>query len=110
MLDLPDIHIKNEFGVDDYIESKSSEAECLMQLGKIFEAVEKFESVKLKIEKELVFDKPLIYINICNQLGNCYLKIDDLTRALENFEISLSLINKLEDKSQISDMIVSKIC
>eukprot|EP00347_Sterkiella_histriomuscorum_P023783 403333405 len=110
MLDQLDVHIKNEFGIDDYIESRSSEAECLMQLGKLFEAVDKFESVKSQIEKELVFDKPLIYINICNQLGNCYLKIDDQTRALENFETSLSLINKLEDKSQVSDLIVSKIC
>ena len=48
-----------------------------MELGKVYEAVEKFESVKKDIEKEVVFDKPMIYINICNQLGNSYLKVDN---------------------------------
>ncbi|CDW82633.1 tpr domain containing protein [Stylonychia lemnae] len=103
-------HVKNEFGIDDFIEVRSCEAECLMQLGKIFDAVEKFEWVKSEIDKEIVFDKPLIYINICNQLGNCYLKTNNSSKALENFEASMLLISKLEDKSQVNELIISKIC
>jgi len=61
-----DYHTRNEFGIDDFIEVRSCEGESLMQLGKIFEAIEKFEKVKSEIDKEIVFDKPLIYINICN--------------------------------------------
>ena len=69
--------MKNEYGNDDYIQVRASEAECLLQSGKVYEAIEKFEKVKREIKQEVVFDKPLLYINICNQLGNCYLRVCD---------------------------------
>jgi len=25
----------------------------------------------------VVFDKPLLFINVCNQIGNCYMKINE---------------------------------
>jgi len=43
-------------------------------------------------------------------LGNCYLKTNDSEKALENFEASLVLINKLGDKTLVNELIVSKIC
>ena len=38
------------------------------------------------------------------------MKVDDKDKALENFETSLLLINKLEDRGAVSELIVSKIC
>lgn len=57
-----------EFGVDDYIKARAGLAECLMNCGpeRIDEAIQKFEGVKRKIEAEVVFDKPVLFINICN--------------------------------------------
>ena len=55
-----------EFGVDDYIKARAGLAECLLNCGEIEEAIEKFEHVKQKIENEIVFDKPIMFINICN--------------------------------------------
>jgi len=57
-----------------------------------------------------VFDKPVLFINTCNQLGNCYLNIRDLENAKENFEKSLLLIKKLDSTTErVDDAIVSKI-
>ena len=75
-----------EFGVDDYIKAWAGLAECLMNSGLIEEALIKFEHVKQKIENEIVFDKPILFINVCNQLGNCYLKTNDLAQAKKCFE------------------------
>ena len=55
-----------EFGVDDYIKARAGLAECLMNCNKLPEAISKFEGVKKKIESEVVFDKPILFINICN--------------------------------------------
>ena len=55
-----------EFGVDDYIKARAGLAECLMNCGRFSEAIYKFEGVKKKIESEIVFDKPILFINICN--------------------------------------------
>lgn len=55
-----------EFGVDDYIKARAGHAECLMNCSKVPEAIQKFEGVKRKIEAEVVFDKPTLFINICN--------------------------------------------
>ena len=52
-------------------------AECLLNLNRADEAINKFESVKKRIQAEVVFDKPILLINTCNQLGNCYLKIQN---------------------------------
>ena len=66
--------------------------------------------MKRKIEAEVVFDKPILFINICNQLGNCYLKTGDLKAAKENFEQSLRLIRKVEGTSdKIDNAIIGKI-
>ena len=75
-----------EFGVDDYIKARAGLAECLMNSGRTEEAIQKFEGVKRKIESEVVFDKPILFINICNQLGNCYLRLGILDAAKDNFE------------------------
>lgn len=99
-----------EFGVDDYIKARAGLAECLMNCDKPSEAIQKFEGVKRKIESEVIFDKPILFINVCNQLGNCYLRIGSLQAAKENFEQSLRLIQKVEKTSdKISDTIIAKI-
>ena len=99
-----------EFGVDDYIKARAGLAECLMNEEGFAEATQKFEGVKRKIEAEVIFDKPILFINICNQLGNCYLKDGNLEAAKDNFEQSLRLIQKVDKTSdKISDAIVAKI-
>ena len=99
-----------EFGVDDYIKARAGLAECLMNCNRPSEAIQKFEGVKRKIEAEVVFDKPILFINICNQLGNCYLKAGSLSAAKETFEQSLRLIQKLDGTAdKIGDDIVAKI-
>lgn len=55
-----------EFGVDDYIKARAGLAECLMNCNRHNEAIQKFEGVKRKIESEVIFDKPILFINICN--------------------------------------------
>jgi len=110
-----------EFGVDDYIRTKASYAESIMNMGDVELAIQKFENAKFSIENEIVYENPMVYVNICNQLANCYLqtKDKDLTKALENFELSLCMINKMEAEKavdgfdgpqQISPLIVAKIC
>jgi tetratricopeptide (TPR) repeat protein len=61
------------FGVDEYLKAQAHLAEAFMKIGRIDLAIEKFESVRLKILQEVVFDKPYILINTCSQLGNCRL-------------------------------------
>lgn len=63
----------HEFGVDEYIRTKASYAECLMNLGQIQHAIDKFENAKRAIENEIVYENPMLFVNVCNQLGNCYL-------------------------------------
>ena len=110
-----------EFGVDDYIRTKASYAESIMNMGDIQQAIQKFENAKFSIENEIVYENPMIYVNICNQLANCYLLLPekDLDKALENFELSLCTISKIESEKaadrcegtdQISPLIVAKIC
>ena len=75
-----------EFGMDDYIRTKSRYAESIMQMGDFHSAIDKFENAKLSIENEIVYEHPLLFVNICNLLGNCYIKVGNLGRALQNFE------------------------
>ena len=63
----------HEFGVDEYIRAKASYAECIMNLGQTQHAIDKFENVKKAVESEIVYENPLLFVNVCNQLGNCYL-------------------------------------
>lgn len=106
-----------EFGVDDYIRTKARYAESIMHFGDIADAIEKFENTKRSIENEIVYENPMILVNICNQLGNCYLKYKKFDLALDNFENSLCLINKVENekrhkelKEAINPLVVAKIC
>ena len=106
-----------EFGVDDYIRAKSRYAESIMRQGDIRDAIEKFENTKRSIENEIVYENPMILVNICNQLGNCYLRTKKLDNALDNFETSLCLINKVENEKRhgdqseaINPLVVAKIC
>ena len=48
-------------------------------------------------------------MNVCNQLGNCYLRVDELNSALDNFETSLALIQRNEP-GFVNENIISKIC
>lgn len=81
-----------------------------MNSGHLELAIAKFEGVKRRIESEVVFDKPVLVVNICNQLGNCFLKAGELMAAQQNFEQSLRLINRMDNrKERISDEIISKI-
>lgn len=80
------------FGNDEYLKANSGIAECLFHLGQAEQAIDKFEGVKRRIEQEVVFDKPMMLINVYNMLGNCYLKIGSLERAENNYQHSLLLI------------------
>ena len=57
---------RHQFGVDDYIRTKASYAECLMHLGQYNDAIEKFESTKNQIENEIIYENPMIFVNVCN--------------------------------------------
>lgn len=57
----------------------------------------------------------MLFVNICNQLGNCYLTDGRLEKALDNFELSLCMINKLEEERASLDeptnpLVVAKLC
>ena len=75
-----------EFGVDDYIALKAAYAEAIMNDGDIDQALDKFENVKRNIETEIVYENPYLFVNVCNQLANCYLLKSRMKMALENFE------------------------
>ena len=62
-----------EFGNDDYIKAKAGYAESLMMVGENDNAIDKFENTKKTIENEIIYENPMIYVNLCNQLANCYL-------------------------------------
>jgi len=52
------------------------------------------------MEGLIIFEDSVLYINVCNQLGNCYFKINDADRALENLQLSLLSIHKIRGKSE----------
>lgn len=55
--------------------------ECFEKSERFDLAVEKYESIKRKIQHDIVFDKPIMLINILNSLGNCYLRLNEFTKA-----------------------------
>jgi hypothetical protein len=55
-----------EFGVDDYIKAKANYAESIMNCGDIDHAIDKFDNVKKTIENEIVYENPMLYVNVCN--------------------------------------------
>lgn len=59
-------------------------AECLQQLGKIHEAIDNYELIKRDMESLIIFEDSILYIDVCNQLGNCYFKVNEYDRALDN--------------------------
>jgi len=86
-----------------------------MNLGEIKHAIEKFENAKKSIENEIVYENPMLFVNICNQLGNCYLTDGRLEKALDNFELSLGMIKKVEEErtsieQPTNPLIVAKLC
>mmetsp|Transcript_40874 Transcript_40874/g.62294 ORF Transcript_40874/g.62294 Transcript_40874/m.62294 type:complete len:245 (+) Transcript_40874:501-1235(+) len=115
-----------EFGIDDYIRAKAGYAEAIMNLGEVDHAIEKLENAKQSIENEIVYENPMLFINICHQLGTCYLQESrrkSLDRALDNYELALVMINEAEQENKrqtrpqisryiepISPMVVAKIC
>ena len=64
---------KDRFSGDDYIRAKAGYAECLMNMGQMKDAINKFENTKRAIENEIVYENPLLFVNVCNLLGNCYM-------------------------------------
>ena len=95
-------------------------------MGQIDHAINKFESTKKQIENEIVYENPYLFIELCTQLANCWLKkakekfnfeINDLCRsepyegskkemiisALDNFESALCLINRVEGQIDNKD-------
>ena len=64
--DLVSHAIPLEFGVDDYISVKAALAEALFNVGDVDEALAKFENVRRTIESEIVYENPLLVINVCN--------------------------------------------
>ena len=112
--------LSNEFGVDEYIRTKANYAGCLMNLGQLQHAIDKFENAKKSVENEIVYENPMLFVNVCNQLGNCYLtkarsakrkedQVKWMKTALDNFESSLCLINRMVH-SDLPDGVVSRIC
>lgn len=88
------------FGTDEYLKVLACIAECLSHKGHYTEAIKKFESVKHKILSEVVFDKPILLINILCQMGNCHLKLDSLRQARTLYTEALGLVQKLEFTSE----------
>ena len=68
------------------------------------------------MESLIVFEDSVLYINVCNQLGNCYFKLNESDKALENLQLSLLSIHKVRGKtsslalSPIDDLMTAKIC
>ena len=64
-----ELNLPNEafsFGNDEYIKAWVNLAECLMHMNQHEKAAEKYETVKRRIQGEVVFDKPVMLINTCN--------------------------------------------
>jgi len=59
------------------------------------DAVEHYELIKRDMETLVIFEDSVLYIHVCNQLGNCYYKLNELDKALENLQISLLQIHKI---------------
>jgi tetratricopeptide (TPR) repeat protein len=98
-----------EFTDDNILEVKSSWGEALMHMGETFMAIEKFEEAKSDFQKIIIFTSELVFINICNQLANWYIKINKKDKALENFELSKSTIESWRNDLQIDTLILAKI-
>jgi len=81
---MSEVHQKNIFGTEEYIQARAMCAECLQIMGNLHDAIEHYELIKRDMETLIIFEDSVLYINVCNQLGNCYYKINDLDRALEN--------------------------
>ena len=76
--------MKNIFGTEEYIQARAMNAECLQGMGKIHDAIDQYEAIKRQMESLVAFEDSVLYINVCNQLGNCYFKQNDIDKALEN--------------------------
>ena len=63
-----------DFGTDDYIQTKANYSECLWRNGQLKHAIAKFESTKRQIENEIVYENPVLFVNVCYKLGSCWLE------------------------------------
>ena len=85
-------------------------------MNKVHDAIDLYETIKRDMESLVIFEDSVLYINLCNQLGNCYFKLNDTDRALENLQLSLLSIHKIRGKSSqesmspIDDLMIAKIC
>lgn len=52
-------------------------AECLQLMNKTYEAIDQLEMIKRDMETLVIYEDNLLYIHVCNQLGNCYFKINN---------------------------------
>jgi hypothetical protein len=53
-------------------------------MGKIHDAIDMYEGIKRDMESLIIFEDSILFINVCNQLGNCYFKLNEVDKALEN--------------------------
>jgi hypothetical protein len=51
--------------------------------------------IKRDMEALVIFEDSVLYIHVCNQLGNCFFKIEEYDRALDNLQMSLLSIHKI---------------
>ncbi|CAI2360354.1 unnamed protein product [Moneuplotes crassus] len=99
----------HEFSPKDLLEAKSSCGEALMNSGETIRAIKRFEEAKEYYHSTLVVSSELVYINILNQVGNCYMRIQKYEKALENYELSMRIFEASKDELQISDIVMAKI-
>ena len=75
-----------------------------------------YEVIKRDLEGLVIFEDSVLYIHVCNQLGNCYHKLGDADKALDHLQLSLQSIQKVrgsansDEPSVIDDMMTAKIC
>lgn len=98
-----------EFMEDHILEAKSSAGEALMAIGETILAIERFEEAKRQYQNSLVFANELVYVNICNQLANCYIKINKKDKALENFEVSRKMLEESKEDLPVDGIVLAKI-
>jgi hypothetical protein len=66
MAQMGEMHQKNIFGTEEYIQARAMCAECLQTMGNIHDAIEHYELIKRDMETLVIFEDSVLYINLCN--------------------------------------------
>jgi coenzyme F420-reducing hydrogenase delta subunit len=62
------VHLPSEafnFGVDESLKVTCLLADCFYRSKQFDLAIDRYETIKKKVEREVVFDKPIFLINTC---------------------------------------------